>query len=85
MTIKKYNLEFGYNYNGENILWTWDVEPIEKVFWKTWKPKLANVKIITVLTDKEESSKIAKEIFEGVINSEHPIKDKLTGIYGVRK
>jgi hypothetical protein len=37
------------------------------------------------LTDKEESSKIAKEIFEGVINSEHPTKDKLTGIYGVRK
>ena len=81
----EHNPIFGYDYEGRNIKWQWNVRPLKKIWWKTWKPKLSNVKIITVLTDKDESSKIAKEIFEGVMNSEHPIKDKLTGIYGVRK
>jgi|TARA_X000001316_G_C892793_1_gene13877 hypothetical protein len=85
MVIKGYNLTFGYDYEGTNISWTWNVRPKEKIYWKTWKPKLENVKILTDLTDEKQKRIIAKEIFEGVLNSEHPIKDKLTGIYGVRK
>lgn len=85
MVIKGYNLTFGYDYEGTNISWTWNVRPKEKIYWKTWKPKLENVKILTDLTDEKQKRTIAKEIFEGVINSEHPTKHKLTGIYGVRK
>ncbi len=85
MVIKGHGLIFGYDYEGTNISWTWNVRPKEKIYWKTWKPKLENVKILTDLTDEKQKSKIAKEIFEGVIDSEHPTKDKLRGIYGVRK
>jgi|TARA_R110000744_G_scaffold303454_1_gene412132 hypothetical protein len=85
VVIKGHGLIFGYDYKGTNISWTWNVRPKEKIYWKTWKPKLENVKILTDLTDEKQKSKIAKEIFEGVIDSEHPTKDKLTGIYGVRK
>ena len=85
MVIKGHGLIFGYDYEGTNISWTWNVRPKEKIYWKTWKPKLENVKILTDLTDEKQKSKIAKEIFEGVIDSGHPTKDKLTGIYGVRK
>mgnify|MGYP003640676502 CR=1 FL=1 len=37
---------FGYDDEGSNVAWTWNVSPIEKITWKTWKPKLNNVKII---------------------------------------
>ena len=55
------------------------------MFWKTWKPKLINVKILTDLKDSKEKKRIAKDIHEQIITREHPPKQKLTGIYGVRK
>lgn len=62
MAIKGYNLTFGYDYEGTNISWTWNVRPKEKIYWKTWKPKLENVKILTDLTDEKQKRIIAKEI-----------------------
>ena len=75
---------FGYDYNGTNIEWTWNVREIEKIYWKTWRPKIQNVKIIG-LTDKKEANKLKKEIWESVIESEHPKKETKKGIYKLRK
>ncbi len=75
---------FGYDYNGQNVEWTWRVRETEKIYWKTWKPKLHDVKILN-LTDTTEISKVQQEIFQDVMDSEHPKKEKLTGIYKVRK
>ena len=74
---------FGYDYNGVNVEWTWRVRELEKIYWKTWKPKLSDVKILN-LTDSDEVAKVQQEIFQGVIDSEHPKKEKLTGIFKVR-
>jgi len=78
-------LIFGYDYNGKNIKWTWNVRPKDKVYWKTWKPKKENIKILTCLTSKEETDRLRVEIFEGIIKDEHPKEKKLTGIYKERK
>ena len=85
MVVNKTNLIFGHDDNGQDIIWTWDVEPIEKIYWKTWKPKVTNVKVLTDLTDPKEKNRIAKDIYEQIMTREHPPKNKLTGIYGVRK
>jgi len=74
---------FGYDYNGVNVEWTWRVRELEKIYWKTWKPRLNDIKILN-LTDSDEVAKVQQEIFQGVIDSEHPKKEKLTGIYKVR-
>ena len=76
---------FGYDYNGKNIEWIWNVRPKDKVFWKTWKPKKENIKLLTPLTNKAENDKLIAEIFEGIIKDEHPKEKKLTGIYKERK
>ena len=68
---------FGYDYNGQNVEWTWRVREVEKIYWKTWKPKLSDVKILN-LTDSNEVSKVQQEIFQGVMDSEHPKKDNET-------
>ena len=78
-------LVFGYDYKGKNIEWTWNVRPKEKIFWKTWKPKKENIKILTRWTSKEETDRLRVEIFEGIIKDEHPKEKKLTGIYKERK
>ena len=83
--MKKMNRPiFGYDYNGTNIEWTWNVLEVEKIYWKTWRPKIQNVKIIG-LTDKKEANKLKKEIWESVIESEHPKKETKKGIYKLRK
>ena len=83
--MKKMNRPiFGYDYNGTNIEWTWNVREIEKIYWKTWRPKIQNVKIIG-LTDKKEANKLKKVIWESVIESEHPKKETKKGIYKLRK
>ena len=85
MMIDNMDLTFNHDDNGTDISLTWDVKPIDKVFWKTRKPKLINVKILTDLEDSKEKKRIAKDIHEQIITREHPPKQKLTGIYGVRK
>ena len=83
--MKKMNRPiFNYDYNGTNIEWTWNVLEVEKIYWKTWKPRLNNVKILN-LTNTKEVSKVQQEIFEGVMDSEHPKKKQLTGIYKMRR
>ena len=83
MSKKKKEIEiYEYDYNDNMINWYWS-DQIKKNY-KTWKPKLSDVKILN-LTDTKEVSKVKQEIFQGVIDSEHPKKEKLTGIYKVRK
>ena len=76
---------FSYDYNGTNIEWTWNVREVEKIYWKTWKPRLNHVKILSTLQDDKTYGIIKEEIYESVMESEHPKKEKLTGIYKVRK
>jgi len=73
---------FGYDDEGSNVEWYWSDQV--KQYHKTWKPKLNNVKI-QGLTDKKQSVRIQKEIWESVMLSEHPKKQKVTGIYKVRR
>ena len=73
---------FGYDDEGSNVEWYWSDQV--KQYHKTWNPKLNNVKI-QGLTDKKQSVRIQKEIWESVMLSEHPKKQKVTGIYKVRR
>jgi len=76
---------FGYDHNGTNIEWTWNVTPVEKMSWKTWKPRLNNVKIISTGLDDATCVIIKEKIYKTVMDSEYPKKEKLTGIYKVRR
>ena len=73
---------YEYGYNGSIIKWYWSDQV--KKNWKTWKPKVEDVLLID-LTDKKEKGIIALEIFEGIMNREHPKKVKPKGIYKVRR
>jgi hypothetical protein len=75
---------FGYDYNGTNIEWTWNVSA-EKLTWKTWKPRLNDVKIISTGLDDATCVIIKEKIYKTVMDSEYPKKEKLTGIYKVRR
>ena len=74
MVVKIEELIFGYDYEGKNVAWTWDVEPLEKIFWKTWKPKLTNVKILSKFTDHKLKQLTRTDIYESVIAKQHPPK-----------
>ena len=76
---------FGYDYNGTNIEWTWNVREVGKIYWQTWKPRLNHVKILSTLQDDMNRAIIKEKIYESVMESEHPKKEKLTGIYKVRR
>lgn len=73
---------FGYDDEGSNVEWYWSDQV--KQYHKTWKPKVSDV-IIKQLTDKKQYDRIQKEIWEEVMLSENPKKQKLTGIYKMRK
>ena len=75
---------FGYDYNGTNIEWTWNVSA-EKLTWKTWRPRLNDVKIISTGLDDATCVIIKEKIYKCVMDSEYPKKEKLTGIYKVRR
>ena len=55
-----------------------------QIWWKTWKPKLENVKLLNV-DDKTEYKIIQQQLYNEIIQSEHTKKEKLSGIYKVRK
>ena len=75
---------FGYDHNGTNIEWTWNVSA-EKLTWKTWRPRLNDVKIISTGLDDATCVIIKEKIYKCVMDSEYPKKEKLTGIYKVRR
>ena len=75
-------LIFGYDHNGTNIEWHWLDQ--DKQYWKTWKPKLNDVKIISSGLDVKTYGIIKEKIYKDVMDSEFPKKEKLTGMYKVR-
>jgi len=84
--MKKMNRPiFDYDYNGTNIKWTWNVLEVEKIYWKTWKPRLNNVKILSTTQDAKMLNKIKEEIYKSVMEAEHPKKETKKGIYKLRK
>ncbi len=80
----KHNPIFGYDYEGRNIEWQWNVRPLKKIFWKTWKPKLENVKLLNV-SDTNEYKIIQKKLYDEIIEKEHSKRERLSGIYKIRK
>lgn len=80
----KHNPIFGYDYEGRNIEWQWNVRPLKKIFWKTWKPKLENVKLLNV-SDTNEYKIIQKKLYDEIIEREHSKRERLSGIYKIRK
>ena len=80
----KHNPIFGYDYEGRNIEWQWNVRPLKKIFWKTWKPKLENVKLLNV-SDTNEYKIIQKKLYNEIIEKEHSKRERLSGIYKIRK
>lgn len=73
---------YEYDYNGTMVQWYWSDQKKKK--WKTWKPKVEDVLLVD-LTDEKQNGIIALEIFEGIMDKEHPKKVKPTGIYKVRR
>lgn len=73
---------YEYNDAGTMVEWYWSDQL--KKNWKTWKPKVTDVLLVD-LTDNERNGRLVVEIFEGVMNSEHPKKIKEKGIYKIRK
>lgn len=73
---------YEYDYNSTMVQWYWSDQV--KKNWKTWKPKVEDVLLVN-LTDKKQNGIIALEIFEGVMDKEHPKKVKAKGIYKVRR
>tara|TARA_R100001443_G_scaffold116117_1_gene135663 strand:+ start:177 stop:425 length:249 start_codon:yes stop_codon:yes gene_type:complete len=82
--VFKHNPIFGYDYEGRNIEWQWNVRPLKKIFWKTWKPKLENVKLLNV-SDTNEYKIIQKKLYNEIIEKEHSKRERLSGIYKIRK
>jgi len=64
------------------VEWYWS-DQIKKN-WKTWKPKIEDVLLVS-LTSKKENGRLIAEIFQSVMEIEHPKKIKPTGIYKVRR
>ena len=75
---------FGYDYNGTNIKWTWNVRPLKNIYLKNWKPRLNHVKILSTLQDDMDRDIIKEKIYESVMEAEHPKKEKLTGMFKER-
>ena len=73
----KHNPIFGYDYEGRNIEWQWNVRPLKKIFWKTWKPKLENVKLLNV-SDTNEYKIIQKKLYDEIIEREHSKRERLS-------
>jgi|TARA_R100001224_G_scaffold113524_1_gene99211 hypothetical protein len=73
---------YGYDDNGINVEWYWSDQV--KKNWKTWKPKVEDVLLVD-LTHTQRNGKIIYEIFQDVMDKEHPKKIKPTGIYKVRR
>jgi hypothetical protein len=85
--IPKKNLQLYHKLDdGIIIQWTWNCRPYKKVFWKTWKPTIDNVQILTGLTESTEADTIRQEILDEVLRKEFPSKDesKLKNIFSRR-
>jgi len=73
---------YEYDDKGTMVEWYWS-DQIKKN-WKTWKPKIEDVLLVS-LTGKKENGRLIAEIFQSVMETEHPKKIKPTGIYKVRR
>jgi|TARA_R100000008_G_C3526957_1_gene137091 hypothetical protein len=61
------------------IEWTWRTQPPEAIYWKTYKPKKRDIKILSRVTP-EQRKKVTSEIYEDIILTEHPPRVKQTKV-----
>ena len=57
------------------IEWTWRTQPPEAVYWKTYKPKKRDIKILTKVTPNQRKE-ITNELYQEIMDKEHPKKGK---------
>jgi len=57
------------------IEWTWRARPPEAIYWKTYKPKKRDIKILSKITP-EQRKEITSELHKEIIQSEHPPKKR---------
>tara|TARA_B100001250_G_scaffold10084_1_gene8791 strand:- start:928 stop:1170 length:243 start_codon:yes stop_codon:yes gene_type:complete len=76
-------LKFYYDDKGVPVQWTYAVRPKKLIFYKNWRPKKQNIKVIG-LTDEKENARLQQEILDDINRKEHPKKEKLTGMYARR-
>lgn len=50
-----------------------ECQTFKKIWWKTWKPKLENVKLLNV-EDKTEYKIIQQQLYNEIMQSEHTKK-----------
>ena len=76
-------LKFYYDDKGVPVQWTYAVRPKKQIFFKNWRPKKHNIKVIG-LTNEKENDRLQQEILDDINRKEHPKKEKLTGMYARR-
>ena len=74
-------LAFDSSFVEDPVEWVWK-DPV-KCFWKTWKPKISDIEIISDLPGAIKS-KVRKELYEGIMQDEHPKTQKSKGIFNKR-
>ena len=57
------------------IEWTWRTQPPEAIYWKTYKPKKRDIKILTKVTPNQRKE-ITNELYQEIMDKEHPKKVK---------
>ena len=57
------------------IEWTWKTTPPEAIYWKTYKCKKKDVRVLSKVT-KEQRKLLTDALYEHYIESEHPKKIK---------
>ena len=53
------------------IEWTWRTKPAEAIYWKTYKPKKRDIKILSRVKP-EQRKKVTTELYQSIIQTEHP-------------
>lgn len=67
---------FYTNNNGTVIQYTIQTDPLEAMYWTTYRLKVEHIKIITKL-DRQTMTKVRREIFNDIISREpNPTKAK---------
>tara|TARA_R110000803_G_scaffold98121_2_gene166285 strand:+ start:217 stop:477 length:261 start_codon:yes stop_codon:yes gene_type:complete len=67
-----------FHYNSGScgtIEWTWKTTPPEAIYWKTYKCKKKDVRVLSKVT-KEQRKLLTDALYEHYIESEHPKKIK---------
>jgi len=61
--------------NNDTIKWTLKTKPLEAIYWKTYKVKKRDVRILSKVTP-EQRKNLTNEIYEDIMLTEKPLELK---------